>query len=51
MQMLHNLLTIGAKRRGSTGPLRKSIGGFSMAYIEERTLPASVRSKVLFEVF
>lgn len=43
--MLHNLLTIGAKRRGSTGSLRKSIGGFSMAYIEERTLPAEAGKK------
>lgn len=43
--MLHNLLTIGAKRCGSTGSLRKSIGGFSMAYSEERTLPARAGKK------
>lgn len=45
MQMLHNLLTIDARRNGSTGPMRNQLGGFSMAYIEERILPAEAGKK------
>lgn len=30
---------------GSTGPMRNQFGGFSMAYIEERILPAEAGKK------